>query len=89
MRVRCRKDEPLAPKRLMLKTWEGKEIKVMMRDFSTRGVGFELTKGKDARLIKRGQKVSLSCTWAPAMIRNSTYKIQNITGFRVGLIAIR
>lgn len=66
-----------------------KEITVMMRDISSRGVGFEILKGKDARRIKRGQEVSLTCSWSPAMIPRARFRIQNINGFRVGVMAVR
>ena len=74
---------------LILKTSEGKEISVMMRDVSSRGVGFEMMRGKDARRIRKGQEVILSCNWNPAMIRSDRYRIQNISGFRVGVMVRR
>lgn len=74
---------------LILKTFEGKEISVMMRDVSSRGIGFEMMRGKDARRIRKGQDVILSCNWNPAMIRSDRYKVQNISGFRVGVMVRR
>lgn len=74
---------------LTLKTLEGKEIEVMMRDISARGVGFEIMRGKDARRIRKGQEVSLTCNWSPAMIPKARFRVQNINGFRVGLMVKR
>jgi hypothetical protein len=74
---------------LSVKTREGKEIIVMMRDKSSRGIGFEIMKGKDARRIKKGQEVSLSCNWSPAMIPKARFRVQNISGFRVGVMVKR
>lgn len=74
---------------LALKTREGKEIEVMIRDISSRGVGLEVRKGKDARLIRKGQEVSLACNWNPAMIPKSRFKVQNVNGFRFGVMATR
>lgn len=74
---------------IILKTREGKEIPVMLRDISSRGVGFEIQKGKDARYLRKGQEISLSCKWSPAMIPKARFKVQNINGFRVGVMATR
>lgn len=74
---------------LTVKTFESKEIIVMMRDKSSRGVGFEIMKGKDARRIRKGQEVSISCNWNPAMIPKARFRIQNINGFRVGVMVKR
>ena len=74
---------------LTLKTFEGREISVMMRDLSSRGVGFEVLKGKDVRRIRKGQEVSLSCNWNPAMLQKDRFRVQNINGFRVGVVAKR
>ncbi|MGI9537329.1 MAG: hypothetical protein ACR2PB_09675 [Desulfocapsaceae bacterium] len=87
--TRCvfnRRPEPREPQSglLTLKTLEGKEIIVMMRDISSRGVGFEIMKGKDARRIRRGQEISLTCNWSPAMIPKARFRVQNINGFRIG-----
>lgn len=71
---------------LTLETGEGKAIEVVLCDVSSRGVGFKVRKGKDARLIKKGQEVSLNCTWNSAMIPKSTFKAQNVSGFRVGVM---
>ncbi len=75
--------------KLTLKTREGKEIAVMMRDISSRGIGLELLKGKDVRLIKKGQEISLACNWSPALIPRARFRVQNINGFRVGVMATR
>ena len=69
---------------LTVKTRDGKEIIVMMRDISAMGIGFEVQKGKDLRLIKKGQEISCTSDWNPRMIRKSRFKVQNINGFRVG-----
>ena len=74
---------------LTVKTFEGKEITVMMRDISSRGIGFEILKGKDARRIRKGQELSLTCNWNPAMIPKSRFRVQNINGFRVGVMVKR
>jgi hypothetical protein len=71
---------------LLLKTRNGKEIEVMMRDISSGGIGFEVKKGKDLRSIKRGQEISLMCNWNPRIIPKSRFKVQNINGFRVGVM---
>lgn len=74
---------------LTLKTWSGREMAVMMRDISSRGVGFEVQRGKDLRSIKKGQEISLACNWNPRLIPKTRFKIQNIHGFRVGAMAKR
>ena len=74
---------------LTLKTRNGKEITVMMRDISSRGIGFEVQRGKDLRLIKKGQEISLTCPWNPRMIPKNRFKVQYIKGFRVGVMAKR
>lgn len=74
---------------LTLTTWDGQEIAVMMRDISSRGVGFEVLKGKDMRLLKKGKEVSLTCNWRPAMIPKSRFMVRSINGFRVGVQASR
>lgn len=74
---------------LNLKTKDGKEINVMMRDISSRGIGFDLQKGKDLRSIKMGQEISLASKWNPRLIPNSRYKIQNISGLRIGVMIKR
>lgn len=74
---------------LTLKTREGKEVQVMMRDISSRGIGFEVLKGKDLRLLRRGHEISLESNWSPAMIPKSRFRVQNINGFRVGVMAKR
>lgn len=70
---------------LTLKTKEGKEITVIMRDISSKGIGFEVKKGKDLRSIKRGQEISLTSNWNPRMIPKTEFRVQNINGFRVGV----
>jgi hypothetical protein len=72
---------------LTLKTREGKEIQVMMRDISSRGIGFEVLKGKDLRLLRKGHEISLESNWNPAMIPKSRFRVQSINGFRVGVMA--
>ena len=74
---------------LTLKTREGKELPVMMRDISSRGIGFDVLKGKDLRLIRKGQEISLTSNWSPAMIPRSRFRVQNINGFRVGVMVKR
>lgn len=74
---------------LTLKTKEGKEITVLMRDISSRGIGFEVRKGKDLRSIKRGQAISLTSNWNRRMIPKTEFRVQNINGFRVGVVSRR
>ena len=74
---------------LTLRTREGKEITVMMRDISSRGIGFEVQRGKDLRSIKKGQEISLTSNWNPRLIPKSRFKVQNINGFRVGVMVKR
>ena len=71
---------------LTLRTRENTEIEVMMRDISVRGIGFELCRGKDLCLIKLGDDISLSCNWSPTLIPKSRFRVQNINGFRVGVL---
>ena len=75
--------------KLTLKTRKGKEIVVMMRDISSRGIGFEVFKGKDLHILKKKQEISLTCSWSPRMIPKSRFQVQNINGFRVGVMAKR
>ena len=72
---------------LTLKTREGKEVDVMLRDVSAGGVGFEVRKSKDARLLKKGTEISLHCNWNSAMIPKSMFKVQSVNGFRIGVMA--
>jgi len=74
---------------LTLKTRDGKEITVMMRDISSKGIGFEVQKGKDLRSIKKGQEISIKSDWNPRMIPKSQFKVQNVNGFRVGVMIKR
>lgn len=71
---------------LMLKTMEGKELSVMMRDISSKGIGLELKKGKDLRSIKMGQEISLTSNWNHARIPKSRFRVQAINGLRVGVV---
>ena len=74
---------------LTVKTRDGKEIIVMMRDISSRGIGFEVKTGKDLRLIKMGQEILIKSDWNPRMIPKSRFKVQNVNGFRVGVMVKR
>lgn len=74
---------------LTLTTREGKEIEVMMRDISSRGVGFEVMKGKDLKALKKKQDISLTCNWNPRMFQKSRFRVQNINGLRIGAMAMR
>ena len=73
---------------LTLRTIKNTEIEVMMRDISARGIGFEVRKGFDLRLIKLSDDISLSCNWSPTLIPKSRFRVQNINGFRVGVMTI-
>ncbi|MCG6929654.1 MAG: hypothetical protein LJE64_03790 [Desulfofustis sp.] len=74
---------------LTLTTREGKEIEVMLRDISSKGVGFEVLKGKDLRALKKKQDISVTCSWNPRMFRKSRFRVQNINGLRVGAMVKR
>jgi hypothetical protein len=74
---------------LTLKTIKGKELSVMMRDISSKGIGFEVKSGKDLRSIKVGQEISLTPNWYFTRIPKSRYKVQSIKGFRVGAMLKR
>ena len=74
---------------LTLKTIEGKEISVMMRDISSKGIGFEVKKGKDLRSIKKGQEILLVPNWNYTKIPKSRFRVQTINGFRVGVMVKR
>ena len=71
---------------ITLKTRDGKEIQVMMQDISARGIGFEVLKGKDLRLFRKGHEISHASKWNPELIPKSRFRVQNINGFRVGVI---
>ena len=71
---------------LTLRTKKNNEIEVMMRDISARGIGFEVRNGKDLPLIKLSDDISLSCNWSPTLIPKSRFRVQNINGFRVGVM---
>ena len=71
---------------LTLRTRENTLIEVRMHDISVRGIGFELLRGKDLCLIKLGDDISLSCNWSLTLIPKSRFRVQNINGFRVGVV---
>lgn len=64
-----------------------KKVEVMLQAVSAGGVGFEVRKGKDARLLKMGQEISLLLKWNSAIIPNSMCKVQNVNGIRIGVMA--
>ena len=74
---------------LTLTTKNGQKITVLLRDISSGGIGFEVTKGKDLRSIKKGQEISLTANWNPRLIPKSRFKVQNIYGLRVGAMIKR
>lgn len=69
---------------LNLRTRDGREIEVILKDLSSRGIGFELPAGKSLKLLSIGHEVNLSCSWNPNLIPDSRYVIRNINGLRIG-----
>ena len=93
-KIRClfnRRPESREPQSglLTVRTRDRKEIIVKMRDISSQGIGFEVQSGKDLRSIKKGQEILIKSDWNPRMIPKSRFRIQNINGFRVGVMVKR
>lgn len=74
---------------VILRTKGGKNIDVFLRDISSTGVGFEVQNGRDARLIKMGQEVMLTCDWNPGLIPKARFIVKSINGYRIGVIKAR
>jgi len=70
--------------KLNLRTRDGREMEVILKDISSRGIGFELPAGKGLRLVSVGSEIHLSCNWNPNLIPDARYIIKNINGLRVG-----
>jgi uncharacterized Zn finger protein len=70
--------------RLLMKTRDGREIEVILKDISSRGIGIELPNGKFLRHLSVGDEILLSCSWNPNLIADPRYIVRNIRGFRVG-----
>jgi len=70
--------------KLTVKTRDGREIDVNLRDMSSKGIGFELPAGKSLRLLSVGHEISVSCSWNANLFPDARYIIKNINGLRVG-----
>ena len=70
--------------KLTVKTRDGREIDVNLRDMSSKGIGFELPAGKSLKLLSVGHEISVSCSWNANLFPDSRYIIKNINGLRVG-----
>lgn len=60
-----------------LKTKQGKEIQVRLREISPRGAIFQLLNDKDSQFIKIGGEVRLLCKWNPNLVPRSKYLVQS------------
>lgn len=69
---------------LSLKTRDGREMEVLLKDISSTGIGFELQAGKSLKSIAVGTEIHISCNWNPHLIPDARYIIRNINGLRVG-----
>ena len=74
---------------LTLKTKEGKETEAMLCDFSSKGLGIEVRRSKDVRLLKKGQEISLSCSWNPTIVPKSKLRVQNLNSHRIGVMVVK
>lgn len=70
--------------RLLLKTRDGREMEVILKDLSSKGIGFELPAGKGLKHLSVGHEIQLTCSWNPNLIPDPRFVIRNITGLRVG-----
>ena len=70
--------------KLTLRTRDGREFEVTLKDLSSKGIGFELAAGKSLRHLSVGHEINLSCTWNPNLLSQSRYVVRNINGLRVG-----
>ena len=70
---------------ITLKTKEGKKIEVVLSDITSKGVGFEVQNGRDARAIRMGQNVMLICEWNPGLIPKMQFIIRSIKGYKIGV----
>jgi len=70
--------------KLTLKTRDGREFEVALKDLSSRGIGFELPAGKVLKHLSVGHEIHLFCAWNSNLLSESRYVIRNINGLRVG-----
>ena len=70
--------------KLTLKTRDGRELEVTLKDLSSRGIGFELPTGKSLKLLSVGHEIHLTCSWNPNLIPDARYVVRNINGLRIG-----
>lgn len=70
---------------VILRTKEGKKIDVILFDISLKGVGFEVQNARDARVIKIGQEVMLTCDWNPGLIPMAWFIVKSINGYKIGV----
>lgn len=70
--------------KLNLRTRGGKETEVILKDISSRGIGFELQAGKSLKLLSVGSEIQLTCSWNPNLIPDARYVVRNINGLRIG-----
>ena len=70
--------------KLNLRTQEGKEIEVALKDISSRGIGFEVLAGKALKMLSVGKEIYLTCPWNPNLIPDGRDVVRNISGVRVG-----
>lgn len=69
---------------LVLRTRDGREMEVLLKDISSRGIGFEVPAGKWLKYLSIGQEINLTCNWNPKLLPENRYVIRNIIGLRVG-----
>jgi hypothetical protein len=70
--------------KLTLRTRDGREVEVTLKDLSSKGIGFELPTGKSLKLLSVGHVIHLTCNWNPNLLSDSRYVVRNINGLRIG-----
>ena len=75
--------------KLTLKTRDGREVEVTLKDLSSKGIGFELPTGKSLKLLTVGHENHLTCSWNSNLLPDTRYVVRNITGLRVGAERLR
>ncbi len=70
--------------KLTLRTRDGREVEVTLKDLSSRGIGFELPTGKSLKLLSVGHEIHLTCSWNPNLLSDTRYVVRNIKGLRIG-----
>ena len=68
-----------------MRTKEGKKIQVILLDISSEGVGVEVQNSRDARILKMGQTVMLTCDWNPGLLPEAQFIIKSISGYKIGV----